>query len=251
MIDLIFTTRPTDPAAFIAADLDMTIGCVSADSRVLKTGRYDWAFKIDFIDNDFKAYDHRTHLSVVRVLRPRYATVRDLMTPEQCQRDGIEWFSFEQIMTWTAEIAEYTKNVIVIPKYDCIDEIYNFDSDMARKIILGYSVETGYGGTPVSVSRFSGRPVHLLGGRFDKQMEKLNQLNGDVVSIDFNQINLIAKHGDYITPDGRRHTLANNRLGFVQRNRVACLALSLNAIKARLTLKKQPQPELLPLDLIA
>lgn len=229
-IDAIFTTRPTDPAAWAADDAGMLVGCISTDGRLYNASQYDWCFKLDFIDNEFKAYDHYQHLEAVKFVKPKYATVRDLMTPEQCTRDGIEWYSFDQIMTWAEELKQYAQNVIIIPKYDCIGRI-------PEDYILGYSVETSYGGTPLEVERFKGRRVHLLGGRFDKQLKKFSELGDDVVSIDNNYIQMIAQKGDYITPDGKRRTLAKNGLGYLNNVRQTCLTLSFGAIMARLRQK--------------
>ena len=231
VIDAIFTTRPDDPAAWAAIDAGLLVGCISTDKRIYNTGRYEWAFKIEFIDNEYKAYGHREHLEAVKTLRPKYATVRDLMTPAQCQKDGIEYFSFEQIMTWAEELSQYTQNVIVIPKYDCIEQI-------PGKFVLGYSVLTDYGGTPVPVERFKGRRVHLLGGSFAEQLRKIAELEGGVVSVDNNHIQLIAQKGDYITPDGRRKTLQNNGLGYLDNIRQVALTLSFGAIIARLELER-------------
>lgn len=237
-IDVIFTTRPTDPAAFFAHESELLVGCISTDKRILETIRYEWAFKVEFIDNDYFNYNHAKHLEVVKVVRPKYATVRDMMTEEQCQaeterlrRQGksitVQYYSFDQIMTWAKALSEYAQNVIVIPKYDCIDQI-------PKSFVLGYSVPTGYGGTPVPVERFNGRRVHLLGGRFDEQLKKLAELGDSVVSLDNNYIQRIAKFGDYILPDGRRATLQKNGLGYVRKPRLIALALSFEAMMARL-----------------
>lgn len=225
VIDAIFTTRPDDPAAFAAKDAGMMVGCISSDGRLYQTNRYDWHFKLEFIDNEFKAYNHEQHLEAVKFIRPKYATVRDLMTPEQCTKDEIEWYSFGQIMAWAEELSQYTDNVIVIPKYDCLDRI-------PEQYILGYSVPTGYGGTPLPVERFKDRRVHLLGGRFDEQLKKMRELGEDVVSIDNNWIQMIAKRGHYVTPDGKRKILADNGLGHLGNVRQAALTLSFGAIMA-------------------
>lgn len=237
-IDAIFTTRPTDPAAFVAKEAGLLIGCISTDKRILNTCQYDWAFKIEFIDNNYFDYNHAQHLEMVKAIRPKYATVRDIMTEEQCQveteklrRQGknitVKLYSFDQIMTWANELAKYAQNVIVIPKYDCIDEIPD-------SFVLGYSVLTGYGGTPVPVKRFKGRRVHLLGGRFDEQLKKLAELGNSVISLDNNYIQRIAKFGDYVLPDGRRATLHKSGLGYIRKPRLPALALSFEAILTRL-----------------
>jgi hypothetical protein len=70
--------------------------------------------------------------------------------------------------------------------------------------MLGFSVPTSYGGTPLPVEAFSGRRVHLLGGNPDNQIAVYNQLRGDVISLDTNQMALKAEFGNTWCPSGYR-----------------------------------------------
>jgi hypothetical protein len=84
-----------------------------------------------FIDCEFKKYDHEKHLTAIKANSPKYATVRDLMTKEQCDRASIEYFDFDTVMEWAYELEQYAENIIVIPKYNCIADI----PDRMQKIL--------------------------------------------------------------------------------------------------------------------
>jgi hypothetical protein len=122
------------------------------------------------------------------------------MAREQCKEVGIEYYPFEQIMDWAEELAEHAQNVIVIPKYQCLDRI-------PAKFVLGYSVPTSHGGTPLPVEAFKGRRVHLLGGSWKAQLAHMAQLGEDVVSFDNNYIGMIAQKGGCVLPNGDRKDL--------------------------------------------
>jgi len=187
------------------------------------SGRHE----VCFIDNDYFNYDHATHLGAVQALKPKYATVKDIMTREQCLKDKIEYASLEQILDWAEELSEYAQNVIVIPKYDCLDKI-------PEKFILGYSVPTSHGGTPLPVVAFKGSRVHLLGGSWKAQLAHMAELGESVVSVDNNQIELIAsKFGQFVDKEGDT-TQLNNLFDYERNNpRYCALALSFGAIGAK------------------
>lgn len=181
--------------------------------------------EVTFVDNDFKKYDHQKHLEFVKQTKPKYATVRDIMTEDQCQQDGIIYYSFDQIMTWAQELNEYARNVIVIPKYDCLDKI-------PENYVLGYSVLTSYGGTPMPIDIFKGRPIHLLGGRFKTQLQLIRKMPDNVVSLDNNHISRMAKFGRYFDRQGKEHQLQDHINGYkITRPLMACLALSFDAMR--------------------
>lgn len=64
--------------------------------------------------------------------------------------------------------------------------------------LLGYSVPSRYGSTPIEPIKFR-RPVHLLGGRPDTQRRLATQM--PVVSLDCNRFTLDAQFGDYFDGD--------------------------------------------------
>ena len=163
--------------------------------------------KLEFIDNDFRVYDHQHHVNFVSQHFPKYATVRDLMTKKQSQEAGIEHFSAEAVFDFAAEMKEHCENVILIPKYDAgmLDKIPD-------EYVLGYSIPTSHGFTPLPLEAFRGRRVHLLGGSWDMQLAAMEQLGDDVVSFDNNHALLVAKYGQFCLPDGGMKTLPD--IGF-------------------------------------
>ena len=228
-IDVIYTLQMADCTCCLAVQAGLKYGINSAHYRLCPytyelTGRHEVAF----IDNEYSKYDHAVHLAVVEKFRPRYATVRDIMTPNQCAAAGIEYYPLEQVLDWAEELSAHAQNVIVIPKYDCVDRI-------PAKFMLGYSVPTSHGGTPLSVDVFRGRRVHLLGGSWKAQLAHMAALGDDVVSVDNNSVELVAsRFGQYCDPQGNtqaiRESLAHSpRLNNV---RYAALALSFGFIAA-------------------
>lgn len=207
-IDVIYTAGTIGKTATQEPSVVLTHCCVACRSGmkygVQSTGSggvcavalYQEAHKVTFIDNDFYDYNHALHLAAVQKWRPKYATVRDVMTEQQCGEAGIAYYPFEQIIEWAEELSQYAENVIVIPKYDCMDRI-------PARFVLGYSVPTSHGGTPLSVDLFRGRRVHLLGGSWKAQLEYMAALGDDVVSLDNNYINKMSNYGSFVYPDGR------------------------------------------------
>lgn len=153
-----------------------------------------------FVDNDYFNYNHNKHRDYVARFNPKYCTVMDVMTAQQCEKDNIEYKPLEQILEWAEELDEYAENVIVIPKYDCLD-------DIPDKFMLGYSVPTSHGGTPLPPEMFRGRRVHLLGGSWKAQLAHMAVIGDDVVSLDNNYIGRIAQLGGCVLPDGMRKDL--------------------------------------------
>ena len=163
---------------------------------------------VGFIDNEFKEYNHAQHLKAVSILTPDYCTVRDAMTKTQCEEAGIDFYPLPQILEWAAELNEHAGRVMLIPKYDCFD-------DIPEEFMLGYSIPTSYGGTPLPAEAFKGRNTHLLGGRWDRQLRALGVLREDCVSMDNNHMMLIAKFGSCYVPGGEQVMAAEALPGFV------------------------------------
>lgn len=69
-------------------------------------------------------------------------------------------------------------------------------------MVLGYSVESSYGGSTLPPSALAGWPVHLLGGPWKKQRAVLNILKDDVVSLDNNNFLKVSQFGQVVEPDG-------------------------------------------------
>lgn len=128
--------------------------------------------------------------------RPSLATVLDWEHPEQ----------LPEVLSWAEEAAEYVTDAIVI-----IPKVPGGVSDLPREVggkgvILGYSVPTSYGGSPLGLWEFHGWPVHLLGGSPQRQLELAGYL--DVVSADGNMIAQQARRCRFWSP---RHRIWQDR----------------------------------------
>lgn len=161
---------------------------------------------VSFVDNEWQGYDHEQHMKVVKWNEPKYATVRDYVTEEQAEHAGIEWFSFDETMDMANQVGEYAENVIIIPKVDVIDAI-------PARFMLGYSVPSSYGGTPIPVTRFMGRRVHLLGGSWASQRVYMTRLGPSCVSVDLNHHWKVAAYGQIVKEDGTMQDVGELRLG--------------------------------------
>lgn len=181
--------------------------------------------KVEFIDNEFKGYKHDLHCQAVAKYKPKYATVRDIMTKDQCQEVGIEYYPFTQILDWAEELSQYAQNVIVIPKYDCLSKI-------PEKFMLGYSVPTSYGGTPLPIEMFKGRRIHLLGGSPNKQIAFWQAAPDSIVSLDNNYLLKIANYGNVWCPDGQTRSLTDLGFGFLNNPLYVALTISLGNFAA-------------------
>lgn len=199
-VDVFYNASPPLTKAMESAGL--RAGIISSSySQRFQTQIDAMNLKMGFVDNEFKEYDHAKHVDAVRNLRPQYATVRDIMTKTQCEQAGIEYYDINQILEMAEEVAEHADNVIIIPKYDCID-------DIPEKYMLGYSIPSSYGGTPLLLERFKGRRTHLLGGNWKKQRAALHALGDSVVSLDNNHFMNIARFGMCYLVDGREVEVA-------------------------------------------
>lgn len=184
--------------------------------------------KVVFVDNEFKKYNHGKHLEVVKQLKPKYATVRDIIPESQCKQEGIEYYSFEQIMEFVGDIEQYAENVIIIPK------AIEYIPMIPEKYILGYSVPTKYAGTPFSITEFSGRKIHVLGGSWKKQLELIAQMPNEIVSIDNNHLSKITKYSQYIDTEGNIHSLSEISNIHYPNPMDICHALSLGAMAVKI-----------------
>lgn len=134
---------------------------------------------IYFADQDWRKPERAKYIAALKKHRPCVATVLDLERAEQ----------FDEVMTWAEDVARIVQTVIIIPKaFGIIDAIP--ERIGGADVVLGYSVPTSHGGTAVPLWEFSRRPVHLLGGSPQKQMELAMYLN--VVSADGNMASKMA-----------------------------------------------------------
>lgn len=128
---------------------------------------------IYFADQDWKKPNEEKYIKALELHRPRVCTVLDWEHPEQ----------FGEVMRWAERASKYCQKVIIIPKVPgLVEEIPQMIC--GKEIIIGYSVPTSYGGSPIGLWEIGDRPVHLLGGSPQKQIELANYLR--VVSCDGN-----------------------------------------------------------------
>lgn len=235
-IDLIWTAGYLSCCLAVTAGWEYGLCSTNTVCRYVDVGYSSskYSHKIVFVDNPYEKYAHETHKAEVGKYHPRYATVRDIMTQEQCGEAGIDYFPFEQILDWGKDLRQYADNVILIPKYDILDKIPDH-------FMLGYSIPTSYGGTPMDIKRFDGRRVHLLGGSPNKQIAYLSQIPDSVVSLDNNYIHHAAAKGRMWLTNGmfvslrelglRDKGIPPEEIGFGRLNNVMniCLAISLTS----------------------
>lgn len=237
-LDAIFTLgEATSPAVWTAYRSGFKLGVRSSASNRKDFALWNTYIPLTFLDQEFKAYDHAHHLEVTARMKPKYVTVRDLMTRRQCDDAGIAYYSYDQIMRFAEDLAKHAENVIVIPKFDCID-------DIPAQYMLGYSVPSSYGATELPIDRFRGRRVHLLGGAWKTQLAYLSALGDDIVSFDTNWINAISQYGHFVYPDGS--TKQVGELGLPVNNvKYVALSISLGNI-GRAVYDLYTNPDLAP-----
>ena len=143
--------------------------------------------KLFFLDIDWEHYDFEYHLSIAKEWNPYLTVARDIT------RDS----DLEHVIREAENLFRYCKNVAIVPKAPSMAPF--MEKEIPRKFIFGYSVPSKYGETKIDPLNFR-RPVHLLGGRPDRQFEIAKNLN--VVSFDCNRFALDAAFGDYF--DGER-----------------------------------------------
>lgn len=227
-LDVIYTIQGADASCCLAVKAGLKYGIQSASFKICPCCGTMQGHELAFVDNNYFDYDHEQHLATVRQYRPKYATVQDVMTEAQCRKAGVRFTSLEQILAWSEELYRFAEEVIVIPKYDCLDEI-------PEKFMLGYSIPTSHGGTPLPVEMFKGRRLHLLGGSWQKQLEYLAFFGDAVVSLDNNYVQLQAiKFGDFIMPGGESQNLTEAGFGHLVNPRYVALAMSFGAMGADL-----------------
>jgi len=143
---------------------------------------------IGLIDVDWKRYSFKQHLAAVKAVRPLLTVARDVTSLR----------SVDELFTQIELLRGYAETVIVVPKVRSFVKVKRRFLDIG--VILGYSVQTGYGGTRLPLRHFVDSPVHLLGGRPLAQFKLSRALT--VTSLDCNSITVDAAFGKYF--DGSR-----------------------------------------------
>lgn len=227
-IDAIYTGSDGDALCCLAVKHGFGYGLNSSRaSRLCLYAQSDRMreHRVCFVDNEFKRYDHARHLEVVARLRPKYATVIDVMSREQCAAYNARYYTLDQILRYAEELKPHCDHVMVIPKIDCV-------ADIPPEYMLGYSTPTSYGGTDLPYSAFAGRPVHVLGGAWQQIRDAIRAMN--VVSFDIAHIHKIAKAGLFVDGYGHQYRLAEVMPSFSHNPLYTCMALSFAAIRAEL-----------------
>lgn len=140
--------------------------------------------KIDFVDLDWKNYNHNFHLEMCRKLRPHLASARDIESLDD----------LPEILKEAEEISRFAEKVVLIPKIPVHLPPLNFDW------IWGYSIPTSYGGSSVPLDFFLGKDTHLLGGSVHKQAEIYLNSELKIYSLDAKDFALCAKFGKSTWP---------------------------------------------------
>ena len=142
---------------------------------------------VGFLDIPWKRYRFDVHVDAVRRTRPFMTVARDV----EVARD------LEDILIEAEQLHAYCDYVVVVPKDRKLGP--ELERLIPPHLILGYSVPTRYGSTPIPIKYFT-RAVHLLGGRPDVQRKLAVSM--PVVSVDCNRFTLDARYGDFF--DGER-----------------------------------------------
>lgn len=165
--------------------------------------------RLGFLDIEWREYNFARHLSAAKSTNPYMTVARDVERVRDLPR----------ILDQAAELLEHSNHVVIVPKVRTLAP--TMDEQIPACFLLGYSVRSRYGSTPLSPSAFK-RPVHLLGGRPDTQRRLADQM--PVYSIDCNRFTLDAAFGDYF--DGQ--TFRPHPKGGYER----CLRASIKNISA-------------------
>jgi len=142
--------------------------------------------RLAFLDIDWKNYCFDRHKIATEATRPHMTVARDVEDIAQ----------LPAILEEASELALHADIVLIVPKDPKLAG--RFPKLIPSDFLLGYSVPSKYGSTPIPLASFD-RPVHLLGGRPDTQRRLGQHL--DVYSIDCNRFTLDARYGDYF--DGK------------------------------------------------
>lgn len=155
---------------------------------------YDVHLPLHFADQDFKRPRYTRYIQALRKYRPVMASVLDIM----------EWRRLDEYLMRAEEISKYCQETIIfVPKINGViaklESIFPDKTINDKKIRLGYSIKTKYGGTDVPTSEFAEWPVHLLGGSPLEQFSKSTEMN--VVSCDGNYAQLLSCHCQFFYPE--------------------------------------------------
>lgn len=130
-----------------------------------------------FADQNYHKPERASYMKALQQHRPVCATVLDWEHEAQ----------LSEVLDWAEEAAQWAQeSVIIIPKVMDIDRLPPLIN--GKRVVIGYSIPTAYGGTSLPLWELRGRAVHLLGGSPHRQMREYQQMRAycDVVSADGN-----------------------------------------------------------------
>jgi hypothetical protein len=150
--------------------------------------------QLTFVDNPFMGYKHEKHFKFVFKHNPKYATVRDYFSQEQCDQRRIEYIDLETLVGHCNELIDHGILPIIIPKNE---EALKEVADLSRidEYVVGYSLAKQFGQAKrLDFKGYvdSGFRIHLLGGRPEVQIEYYNQYPDNIVSMDTAVISTLA-----------------------------------------------------------
>lgn len=141
---------------------------------------------LGFLDIDWRQYDFRRHLAAARSWQPRVTVAQDIACVANVGR----------VLDQARQLKLYVDTVIIVPKHPAVMVLIR--PILGDGFMLGYSVPSRYGRSLVPTQDYE-TPVHLLGGRPDRQRALGDSLQ--VVALDCNRFTLDAAYGDYF--DGK------------------------------------------------
>lgn len=168
MIDLIYCAGGNPRLSQIAYEEGYQLGH--------RSDKFMGDFPVVFVDIDYKRPNFERHLEIVKRHQPHYATVPDLSESEVSQAD------IDRAVKQAEQIAPYCDIPLIVPK------LPGQIAMLPKRIAVGYSIPTSYGGAKFDLTELEGRRVHLLGGSPKKQMQIYADLAGKatVMSADGN-----------------------------------------------------------------
>jgi len=144
---------------------------------------------VALLDCHWEQPDWQRHLDVAATVKPMLATVPDVLSLDQ----------LPDTLRQAKLLAPLCSALLIVPK--CADLIPLLPREIDGKlVVLGYSIPTGYGGTPLPLWEFKGWPTHLLGGSARDQLDLCGYLN--VISCDGNVAWRLARRGIIVTEHG-------------------------------------------------
>lgn len=137
---------------------------------------------LHFADQDWKSPDRMKYMALLKKHRPALATVIDWERPEQ----------LGEVLSWAEEAAQHVSEAVLV-----VAKVPGGVPDIpleigGKEVRVAYSVPTSYGGSTLGLWELKGRPLHLLGGSPQKQLEIRRYLRAEVKSADGNMVKKMA-----------------------------------------------------------